>query len=80
MTKQKVGRGFYALHFSIFYETTVGESLAVVGNLAELGAWKDIKCHLVWTEGHIWRSAEPIVVRESYFEYKYVLLMDEKVV
>lgn len=80
VTKQKVGHGYYALHFSIFYETIVGESIAVVGNLEELGKWKEYKCHLIWTEGHIWRSAKPIVVRESYFEYKYVLLEDEKVV
>lgn len=80
VTKQKVGAGLYALHFSIYYETIVGESIAVVGNLGELGKWKEYKCHLIWTEGHIWRSAQPIVVRESYFEYKYVLLENDKVV
>ena len=68
------------MHFSIYYETIVGESIAVVGNLEELGEWKEYKCHLVWTEGHIWRSVQPIVVRESYFEYKYVLLENDKVV
>lgn len=79
ITKQKVGEGFYALHFAIYYETIVGESIAVVGNLEELGKWKEYKCHLIWTEGHIWRSSKPIIVRESYFEYKYVLLEDDKV-
>ena len=76
VSRQKIGDGLYALHFSIFYETVVGESIAVVGNLEELGVWVEYKCHLEWTEGHIWRSVEPILVRESYFEYKYVLLQD----
>ena len=73
-----MGSTYYALHFSIFYETIVGESLAVVGSLAELGKWKSYECHLIWTEGHIWRSAQPIIVRDSYFKYKYVLLDDNK--
>lgn len=58
----------------------MGESLAVVGNLEELGLWVEYKCHLEWTEGHIWRSVEPIIVHESYFEYKYVLLEQGKVI
>ena len=58
----------------------VGESIAVVGNLEELGVWKEYKCHLEWTDGHIWRSVEPIIVRESYFEYKYVMLEEDKVI
>lgn len=80
VVKQKIGPGVYALHFSIFYETIVGESIAVVGNLEELGLWVEYKCHLEWTDGHIWRSVEPIIIRESYFEYKYVLLEEGKVV
>ena len=62
------------------YETTVGETLAVVGNLKELGEWKKYNCYLTWTEGHWWRSGKPIIVRESYFEYKYVLLENDEVV
>ena len=77
VSRQKIGDGLYALHFSIFYKTIVGESIAVVGNLEELGAWVEYKCHLEWTEGHVWRSVEPILVRETYFEYKYVLLQDK---
>lgn len=71
--------GFYALHFSIFYETIVGESISVVGNLPELGLWVEYKCHLQWTEGHIWKSVEPIIVNKPYFQYKYVLLQEGEV-
>ena len=55
----------YLVNFNIFFETTVGESLAVVGSINELGNWKDIKVHLKWTTGHIWRSTEPIIVRNQ---------------
>lgn len=76
MTKQKVNDTYYALHFSCQYETIVGQSIAVIGDLEELGAWKTIKCNLVWTDGHIWQSAKPIIVRQDWFEYKYVLIED----
>ena len=68
ITKQKVASGRYALHFSIFYETIVGESISVVGSLEELGLWFDYECQLKWTEGHIWKSTEPVIVNKSYFE------------
>jgi hypothetical protein len=32
---------------------------------------------MVWTEGHIWQSSKPIIVKDSYFEYKYVLIEDD---
>ena len=80
ITKQKVASGRYALHFSIFYETIVGESISVVGSLEELGLWFDYECQLKWTEGHIWKSTEPVIVNKSYFEYKYVLLQEGQVI
>ena len=57
----------------------MGESISVVGNMDELGNWIDYKCHLTWTEGHIWKSTDPIIVNKPFFEYKYVLLMDGQV-
>ena len=49
--------------FSIFYETKVGESICVLGSIEELGSWKEYKCHLTWTEGHIWVSKDPIITK-----------------
>lgn len=66
----------YAVRFSIPYETIVGESVAVIGSLEELGQWKEYKVHLQWTAGHVWQSIEPLLVTQPYFQYKYVLLQD----
>jgi hypothetical protein len=45
----------------------------VVGSIPELGNWKDIKCHLTWTSGHIWVLEKPLIVSEPYFVYKYIM-------
>jgi|TARA_B110000285_G_scaffold103158_1_gene117378 hypothetical protein len=58
------------------YPTEIGESIAVLGSIQELGAWKDYKHHLKWTEGHNWVSEKPIETKNSCFFYKYVLLQD----
>ena len=68
---------FFSLSFKIFYETIPGESLCVVGSIPELGAWKTYKCHMTWTEGHIWVLEKPIITSEPYFFYKYVLMGNE---
>ena len=49
-----------------------------MGSLPELGKWKDIKHHLIWTEGDIWESAKPLKTNSYYFQYKYALIKDKK--
>jgi hypothetical protein len=44
----------YHVNFKVFYQTIPGESICVLGSIPELGSWKELKCHLKWTEGHIW--------------------------
>lgn len=61
----------------MYYETRFGQSVAVVGSTKELGAWKEYKCKLIWTKGHIWKSEVPFEVSESVFQYKYVLVEED---
>lgn len=44
----------YNVNFKVFYQTIPGESICVLGSIPELGSWKTLKCHMTWTEGHIW--------------------------
>ena len=62
------------------YETVLGESIAVLGSIPELGGWdkEKIMHHLKWTEGHKWVSEVPIVTTESFFRYKYIICHDLK--
>ena len=53
----------YSLNLSIQYATKLGESICVLGSIDELGNWKDHKCHLKWTEGHIWVTETPILTK-----------------
>ena len=66
--------------FSVPFETKLGESIAVVGSLKELGRWKHIKVNLTWTEGHIWKLLKPLEVCEQIFSYKYALVENKKIV
>jgi len=53
------------------YQTPPGEEIYILGSIPELGDWKDRKCKLTWTEGHVWITAEPILTTAPYFRYKY---------
>ena len=53
----------FSLNLSIQYETKLGESICVIGSLEELGQWNEYKCHLRWTEGHLWVTDKPILTR-----------------
>lgn len=66
----------FSVTFSIHYPTELGESIAVLGSVEELGKWKEYKHHLKWTEGHNWVSTVPLVTKSQSFFYKYILLQD----
>jgi hypothetical protein len=36
----------------------MGQSLCIVGNLKELGSWKNFQAKMKWTEGHIWELSD----------------------
>ena len=67
-------RNQYSLTLKIHFETKFGEFLCVTGNIKELGNWKAFTCKLQWTEGHIWKTPEPIQTDLPFFQYKYVVL------
>ena len=46
----------------------------MVGSIAELGNWKEIKHKLVWGDGHNHSSITPLITADFCFKYKYVLL------
>lgn len=65
---------FFELSLKIHYETKLGEYLAVIGDIEELGSWKQVKVVLKWTEGHIWATEEPLKLKHKFFRYKYVVV------
>ena len=48
-----------------------------MGSTPETGVWKEVKVFLKWTQGHVWKSATPLMVSNSYFKYKYVVVQDK---
>lgn len=68
----------YHVHFKVYYKTTFGESICILGSIPELGTWKEFRMHMKWTDGHIWVTEKPLVTNNYYFQYKYVLLDAEK--
>ena len=64
----------YSVTFQLKFETTYGETIAVLGSTKELGGWDktNVIYHLKWTEGHVWKSEVPLSPSMNYFRYKYV--------
>lgn len=65
---------FFELQLKIHYETKLGQYLAILGDIDELGSWKEVKIILKWTEGHIWVTEKPLRLKHKFFRYKYVLV------
>ena len=70
----------YNIKLSIQYETEIGECLAVIGNIDQLGNWDDSNKRLMkWTEGHNWIT-EDLVTDKPFFLYKYVICRGAEIV
>jgi hypothetical protein len=81
--KQKRGpqsNSKYNVKLQVQYETEMGDHIAVVGEIDELGNWQDFeKCTMKWTEGHVWET-ENLIVKKPFFLYKYVVMKGKEVV
>ena len=58
--------GSYSVTFRIGYQTDMGQSVAIVGNIEELGNWKQFKANMKWTDGHVW-VLENVPISVPYF-------------
>ena len=61
--------------FQIKYDTKLGEDLAVIGSINELGNWKPCNAlKMGWNEGNIWKTE--LYINDNTildFEYKFIL-------
>ena len=61
--------------FQIKYDTKLGEDLAVIGSINELGNWKSCNAlKMGWNEGNIWKTE--LYINDNTildFEYKFIL-------
>ena len=61
------------LVFNVVSHLEVGESLVVVGNVAELGGWNaDVGAKMTWTEGDVWTAEVSIPTDSAAIEFKMV--------
>lgn len=70
------------INFEIEYNTIVGENLAVIGSIDELGLWDPIKSlKMNWNEGHIWKASFYLnnYNNNLHFEYKFIVITDNYV-
>lgn len=74
----KEDKSDYMLTLSIRYETNLGQSMSIIGDIEELGNWKNFKCEMTWTDGHVWVLRDLPIRSKSIFNYKYVLMKDGK--
>ena len=67
--------------FQIKYDTKMGEDLAIIGSINELGNWKPHNAlKMGWNEGNIWKT-ELYINNNTIldFEYKFILLCGDSV-
>jgi hypothetical protein len=70
--------------FSVSCQTTFGQEVRVVGNVAILGHWDPHNgAAMQWTDGHIWVTtvdfSMPLSASDKSLEYKYVLMSNGQV-
>ena len=71
-----------SIDFRIKYDTQIGESLAIIGSLNELGLWKQNKAlKMEWNEGNIWKALLSLNIYNNNidFEYKFIVLDGGKI-
>ena len=70
------------INFEIKYNTVMGETLAIIGSINELGSWKRKKAlKMTWFEGNIWKAT---ITYNNYsdvkdFEYKFVIMNNDHI-
>ncbi len=75
--KEKEDSSEYTIKFSIKYTTQIGENIYILGNIQELGNWKETKIKLKWSEGHIWKSKLTLPSKVKNFCFKFVCASDK---
>ena len=74
----KTNKGnFYSVKFSIKFQTQLGENIFILGNIKELGNWKETKFRLKWSEGHIWKGKIEIPNEVAFFSFKFVCIGED---
>lgn len=67
----------YLVKFSIKYQTSPGQNIFILGNIPELGNWKDAKFKLKWSEGHFWKGKLELPMDTDFFQFKFVCFSDD---
>jgi len=67
--------GFFTVEFSVQYHTNFGEIVFIVGNIPEIGSWKEgLAKRMEWTDGGLWKLQVTFPSASIPIEYKYVML------
>jgi len=69
----------YLVYFKIQKKISQGHTMAVLGCTENLGSWKTPMYFLKWTQGDVWVSEQPVLMRDRfYFQYKYAAIQDKR--
>ena len=62
--------------FQMRYNTQIGEDLAVIGSINELGCWNQVRpLRMNWNDGNIWRATLNYNENTIFdFEYKFIFI------
>jgi len=62
----------YEVKIRIHYITTIAEELYILGNIEELGSWKDLTCKMEHKGNYVWEAVILLRSHIKSFTYKFV--------
>lgn len=51
----------------------------MIGNSEELGEWTKVNVLLKWSQGHVWKLADPLKLRNPGLSYKYIVVRGDNI-
>ena len=61
------------IRFKVKYQTKFGQQLCVIGDVPELGSWKNLVGKMHWSKDHMWKLNVK-VANVSEVNYKFIIL------
>ena len=68
----------YHLEISLRYNAPHDSVVCIMGEIPELGCWKEMKCWMRQTDGDFWITEKPIITNKYFFRMKFCVVASDR--
>lgn len=68
----------YHLEIQLRYKAPHDSLICIMGEIPELGCWKEKKCWMRNTDGDFWITERPIITNRHYFRMKFAVVTSDR--